>query len=148
MPLHYKVECLAQYTRNQPFLLKTETNTRPLHCLLAPSAKQHLIMMAPKSKYPRLSGRPYLLCKKIKGISRNRHSNITYLDFVDVAVKNRLAKKVTTGRFQRDNFNMFVIQSDKKCLSNLSTKRVYDKRYKTSTSFFSFPLNWRSRYAK
>lgn len=138
---------MTEWTRNQPFLLKSETNTRLLSSLIAPSAKQHLIMLAPKkSKYPRIVGRPGLLCKKVKGISRTRHDSITYMDFINVAVHRMPARKVTTGRFQKNQYQIFVVQNQKKCLSHLSTKRVYSSDFKTPTSFYSLPLSWKSRY--
>ena len=103
------------------------------------------MLQSPRSKYPRIEGKPVLLAKKIKGIARNRHHAVSYMDFVNVVIRNLPARKVTTGRFQRSVYRMYVVQSNKKSLSHLTTKRLFDSRFKTATSFYSFPLSWRSK---
>lgn len=138
------VDFLVVKTKNQPFRLKCESGGRPLHTLVAPSAKQHILTCYPtNSLFPvPISNKSDLICKKLKGIQRSQHSNITLRDFINVAIKGQPARRVPTARLQRSSYCIYLTRGSKSCLSRLSSKRLFDSRFKTQQSFFSFPLNW------
>jgi hypothetical protein len=84
-----------------------------------------------------------LLAKKIKGISRNKHHNVTIHDFIDVALRGKEPKKMETHRLTRRTYRIYMTRHTKKCLSRLSTKRLFYNKHRRPQSFMSFPLNWK-----
>ena len=64
----YKVEYLAGCTRNMPFKMKDESSGQTLKLLIAPSAKQHVVLtMGDNAMFPVPTSEPKILCKKVKG---------------------------------------------------------------------------------
>ena len=111
--------------------------------------QQHLVTMFPaSSKFPDGSSIPIILTKKIKGIPRTRHGEVTISDFTDVTVHNRASRTLTAMSLRKFNFRIYLIQTKKKMLSRFSVKRLYCDQYRTRTSHYSFPLNWRGRIIK
>ena len=132
--------------RSQPFLFKDESQGRPICTLIAPSAKQHVLMAhSSNTTFPTPTTEPTYLCKKVKGLPRSRHNQITIEDFLHVAVRGAAPRKVSTARLQRSHYKMYLTTSSKKCLSRLSTKRLFYSCFKSQHSYFSFPLSWRHK---
>ena len=85
-----------------------------------------------------------ILTKKIKGVKRNAHKDITYADFVSVSRYNQPARKILLYHIRKFKFKIFVIRNKKTILSRFSTKRLFSNIYRRKDAFFSFPLHWKS----
>ena len=87
-----------------------------------------------------------VIFKKIKGVPRSRQNLCSFLDFENVTVYNKPTKSVMTASLKKKTFQIFLIKGKKRMLSNFSTKRLYNEKYKIlKKSYFSFPLNWKGR---
>ena len=108
---------------------------------------QHIVMTFGNNplSFPRPRTDHGLLCKKVKGIQRNRHKKIRYEDFIQVAICREPARLISTARFARKTFKIFLVQGKKKILGRFTTKRLIDSRFRQKSSFFSFPLEWKER---
>ena len=147
--LKYQIEYLAARTKNQPYKLKEESGCQLMESIIASSAKQHLVTTFPiTARFPKIRGDPVILTKKIKGIPRSRHGEISIADFTNVAVSNRPPRVLITASLKKISFRIYLIKTRKKLLSRFSVKRLYSERYRTKTSFYSFPLNWKGRVIK
>ena len=82
------------------------------------------------------------------GIPRSRHAQVSYFDFLDVGILQKPAKKVATAKLRRSYYKIYLTKEAKRCLSRLSTKRLFDSRFRQKQSFMSFPLNWKKRISK
>ena len=103
----------------------------------------------PEGTYPFASfSNDLILTKKVKGIPRSRHDQVTLLDFRDVSVHNRPSRVVLTASLKKTSFQIFLLRSKKRLLSRFSVKRLYDDRFRRKHSYFSFPLNWKGRIIK
>ena len=85
-----------------------------------------------------------ILTKKIKGVKRNAHKDITYADFVSVSRYNQPARKILLYHIRKFKFKIFLIRNKKTILSRFSTKRLFSDIYRRNDAFFSFPLHWKS----
>ena len=116
-----------------------------IRCIVACSAKQHVVTAYPHdAKFPTPPSEAQLLAKKIKGIPRSKHHEVSVKDFIEIALRGKQPKKIQTGRLSRSSYKIFMTRHSKKCLSRLSTKRLFYEKFKRSQSFVSFPLNWKS----
>ena len=147
--LKYQIEYLATRTKNQPYKVKEESGCQLLESIIASSAKQHLVTTFPNTAYfPTNRGNPVVLTKKIKGVPRSRHNEVTIADFTDVAVSNKPPRVLITASLKKISFRIYLIKTRRKLLSRFSVKRLYSERYRTRNSFYSFPLNWKGRVIK
>ena len=125
--------------------MKDESGGKCIQSLISPSCKQHIITtFHPDDRFPRSNRDAITLCKKVKGIPRAAQKNISYNDFLGVTVHGQKPKSVETARLQRSRYMIYLTKHTKKSISKLSRKRLYFTKYKTDSSFFSFPLNWKS----
>ena len=95
------------------------------------------------SKFPSQNKGYVELSKRIKGISRTKHTNITYLDFQKVVTENVPSRKTLIASLKRQNFCVHLIQTRKKTLSKFNSKRCFSDKFRTKNSFFSFPIHLR-----
>ena len=112
--------------------------------------QQHIVTYYdPEGTYPFASfSNDLILTKKVKGIPRSRHDQVTLLDFRDVSVHNRPSRVVLTASLKKTSFQIFLLRSKKRLLSRFSVKRLYDDRFRRKHSYFSFPLNWKGKIIK
>ena len=147
--LRYQIEYLSTQTKNQPYKIKEESGCQLLESIVASSAKQHLVTMFPTTaRFPTRRGNPVILTKKIKGVPRSRHNQVSIADFTNVAILNKPPRVLITASFKKTCFQIYLVKTRRKLLSRFSVKRLYSERYRTKYSFFSFPLNWKSRIIK
>ena len=138
-----QVEFLIQVTSRRPHKLKDEASGMCLKNVINPSSKQyHIQLLNPENLYPHLTMDGVPLTKKIKGIPKKHQSSIGFSQFKNVAIKNLPPQKIVTRRLQRNSYRIYLIQQSKKCLSRLTTKRLFDKRARNRICYCSFPLNW------
>ena len=141
-----KLEFLSLKTKNMSFHLKDETGASLLKCLVMSSSKQYMITRNTKSAmFPNKNKDSEIVTRKIKGLPRSKHHTVSFIDFSEIAIENKPARKVITARLKRTQFRIYLVKSRKKLLSRFSVKRLFSDRYKTDSSYFSFPLNWRSK---
>lgn len=125
--------------------MKDESGGFPIQSLVSPSCKQHIITtFHPEDRFPHSNRDAITLCKKVKGVPKKIQKNITYNDFLGVTVRGQKPKTVETARLQRSRYMIYLTKQTKKSISKLSRKRLYFTKFKTDSSFFSFPLNWKS----
>ena len=121
-------------------LYDSETRKKKLFFL----QQQYIITRAmPDVKLPNQNKDSEVMTKKVKGLPRSRHSNVSFLDFSNITIENKPTRSVVTASLKKTKFRIYLIKSRKKLLSRFSTKRLFSEKYKTNNSFFSFPLNWK-----
>ena len=109
--LKYQIEYLATRTKNQPYKVKEESGCQLLESIIASSAKQHLVTTFPNTAYfPTNRGNPVVLTKKIKGVPRSRHNEVTIADFTDVAVSNKPPRVLITASLKKISFRIYLIK--------------------------------------
>ena len=86
--------------------------------------------------------------KKPIGLPRSRHKQVQLHDFVNVALHKTIPRNIATARFQKSCYNIYLLKGKKRCLSRLSTKRLYDSKMRTNHCEFSLPLHWKSWLTK
>jgi len=141
-----QLEYLASKHKNKAFRMKCEANGMAIRTILAPSAKQHIVTAyPPDASFPIPSEEVHLLAKKIKGLPRSKHREITMSDFIDVSLRGTKGRKISSNRLSRSIYTIYLCKNTKTCLSRLSTKRLFYNKFRRNQSFFSFPLNWKTK---
>ena len=136
---------LAQKTKNVNFKLKDESNGQAAKQVICSSPKQYIITGDPSHSFPVASSEHCELSKKAKGVPRHLHSKIVFHDFVTVAMKKQSPRVIIYASLRRVSLKIVMIKSKKKILSTHNSKRIFSNIFRTSGSFFSFPLNFKKQ---
>ena len=137
---------LGDLTRNQPLLMKDETNGCAMKSIITAATKQNMILTFPKlDSFPFANSDAKVLSKKIKGLNRSHHKFVEYDDFISCVLHKQAAKTIGTARLQRCSYRIFLAKSSRKCLGRFTSKRFLHSRFRRNSSFHSFPLNWKGR---
>lgn len=86
-----------------------------------------------------------VIFKKIKGVPKSRQGLCHYSDFENVTVKKLPTKTVLTASLKKKTFQIFLVKGKKRMISNFSTKRLYNEKFRLRKSYYSFPLNWKGK---
>ena len=125
--------------------MKDESQGLCLRSVISPSCKQHILTtFHPSDTFPNSKQDALTLCKKVKGIPRRLQKDISYDDFLGVTVQNNPPKKVQTARLHKSRYMIYLTRQTKKSISKISRKRLFFTKFKTESSFFSFPINWKN----
>lgn len=79
------------------------------------------------------------------GVPRNKHGDVDVEEFINVTIKGQPAKKLGIARLERHVFKIYLTTSTKRCLSRLTTKRLYTSKTRSTRCWFSLPLDWKQR---
>lgn len=136
---------LSKKTKNANFKLKDESGSHELKQVICSSPKQYIITAHTPNSFPVASFEHCEVGKKIKGLPRHTHNQITFYDFVDVAMLVKKPKIIVHASLRRVSLKIVMIKTKKKILSRTNSKRIFANVFRTSGSFFSFPLNFKKR---
>ena len=141
-----QTKILGDLTKNQPLLLKDETNGVPMKTIITAATKQNMILTFPSlDSFPCVKSDAKVLSRKIKGLNRSHHKFVEYDDFVSCVLHKKTPKTIETARLQKCSYRIFLARSSRKCLGRFTSKRYLHSKYRRNSSFFSWPLNWKGR---
>ena len=111
--------------------------------LLTGSTKQHLLSAHQENSYPISHGTEDIVTRKIKGVQRSRHKDISKKQFIRCCVQKLKSDSVPNFRISRDHYRLFLTKTSKVSLSRFTVKRILLEKHRRKTSHFTMPLNWR-----
>ena len=77
------------------------------------------------------------------GLPKHCHDDVGIEEFELVTVQRQQPMKLRIARLERKCLKIYLTSHVKRCLSRLTTKRLFDKKTRTKRAFFSVPLNWK-----
>lgn len=77
------------------------------------------------------------------GLPRHCHDAVGIEEFELVSVQRKQPLKLRIARLERKCYRIYLSSHVKRCLSRLTTKRLFDKKTRTKRAFFSLPTNWK-----
>lgn len=139
------IKYLALTTKNEPFRLKFENDGCLIAGIFSPSSKQHVILAHEENEtYPRYSNPIRPLIKKIRGLPRSYHKDVTVTDFQNVACDDIPAQKILQARLARSGWAIHLTQGSRKTLTRGGFKRIVVRNTKNNFTFFNFPIFWKN----
>ena len=112
--LSLPLKLLSRKTKNANYKLKNESCGHNLKQCICSSPKQYIVTSHPDELYPVASLEHRELAKKVKGLPRQVHPQITFCDFVTVAMEEIKPRVIVHASLRRVSLKIVMITTKKK----------------------------------